>query len=219
MSGHEHHDAQAALALILAATTPTRDAPPSGAPAMIALIALRQLRELLDVCEPQLIATARAAGISWADLAPAMGVASRQAAERRYLRIRRSDHDDTTATADERVTAERDRRAGTRAVTDWARTNSADLRQLAGQITALTDLGPHAQASLDRLHHALGAADPAELLPLLADTHHYLQPRHATLAERITTVADNTDQVRDATQRRRERQRRTPISEPAESED
>ncbi|GAB1644151.1 hypothetical protein [Krasilnikovia sp. MM14-A1259] len=148
-----------------------------------------------------------------------MGVASRQAAERRYLRIRRSDHDDAGATGDQRVTAERDRRAGTRAVIDWARTNSAELRQLAGQITALTDLGPRAQDSLDRLHHALGSADPAALLPLLADTHPYLQPQHATLAARITTVADNTDQVRDVTQRLRERRRRTPHPAPTDPED
>ncbi|MET8148339.1 hypothetical protein ACIBSW_27245 [Actinoplanes sp. NPDC049668] len=43
----------------------------------------------------------------------------------------------------------------------------------------MTDLGPDAQASLDRLHHALGDSDPATLLPLLSDTHAYLQNRHA----------------------------------------
>jgi hypothetical protein len=177
--------------------------------ALAALIALRRLRDRLDAAEPQLIAAARKAGASWTDLAPAMGVTSRQAAERRYLRVRRSDHDDATATADQRVTAERDRRAGTRAVTDWARTNSAGLRQLAGQITALTDLGPHAQASLDRLHHALGTADPAALLSLLAATHPYLQTRHADLADQVSTVAQDANQVRHATQQRREHHRGT----------
>ncbi|WP_203709782.1 type III effector protein, partial [Actinoplanes digitatis] len=204
----EHGEAQAALTLILAATSgrptaPTRPEPAatSRQVALTALIALRHLRDRLDVCEPQLIAAARAAGASWAELAPAMGVTSRQAAERRYLRIRRSEQDDATTTADQRVTAERDRRAGARAVTGWARANGADLRQLAGQITALTDLGPDAQASLDRLHHALGGSDPATLLPLLSDTHAYLQGRHAPLAERVTSVTDDADQVRRVTQR------------------
>ena len=96
---------QAVLALILAATG---NGPPQSAvgteAALTALTALRRLRIQLDAWEPHLVAAARAGGASWADLAPAMGVTSRQAAERRYLRIRRSDHDDTTATADERVT-------------------------------------------------------------------------------------------------------------------
>ncbi|GGN95068.1 hypothetical protein GCM10010112_84960 [Actinoplanes lobatus] len=213
----EHREAQAALALILAATSSRPTAPTgpeptatSGQAALSALIALRHLRDRLDICEPQLIATARAAGAAWAELAPAMGVTSRQAAERRYLRIRRSEQDDATATADQRVAAERDRRAGARAVTGWARTNGAGLRQLAGQITALTDLGPDAQASLDRLHHALGDSDPAALLPLLSDTHAYLQSRHAPLAGRVASVTDDADQIRRVTQRGREHQRRAP---------
>ncbi|WP_211268688.1 hypothetical protein [Actinoplanes subtropicus] len=199
------HEAQLALALILTATGDE-----SAQAALAALIALRHLRDHLDAWEPKLIATARAAGASWAELAPAIGVTSRQAAERRYLRIRRGAQDDAAATADQRVTAERDRRAGTRAVTGWARDNGADLRQLAGQVTALTDLGPQAQASLDRLHRALGGSDPATLLPLLSDAQEYLTPRHAALAERIAGVTDDADHVRRVTQRRRERQRGTP---------
>ncbi len=217
MSAPEHHQAQAALALILATasdtpTVPADDGQPAVVPAqaaLTALIALRHLRDQLDGCEPQLIAAARAAGASWAELAPAMGVTSRQAAERRYLRIRRGAQDDATATGDQRVTAERDRRAGTKAVTGWARDNSAGLRRLAGQITALTDLGPHAQASLDRLHHALGGDDPATLLPLLSDVHEYLQSQHGALADQVTGVTDDADQVRRTTQSRREHQRRT----------
>ncbi|BCJ47865.1 hypothetical protein GCM10010168_22240 [Actinoplanes ianthinogenes] len=208
MNVDDHHQAQAALALILTTAGSTPAAPSETA--LAALIALRHLRAQLDASEPQLIAAARAAGASWAELAPAMGVASRQAAERRYLRVRRGALDDATATGDQRVTAERDRRAGTRAVTDWARDNGADLRQLAGQITALTDLGPHAQDSLDRLHQALGDSDPAALLPLLTAAQQYLPSQHAALAERVSTVTGDADQVRRVTQRRRENQRRTP---------
>jgi hypothetical protein len=214
-------DLRAALGLILGladdAPAGVSEAQPREA-ALAGLIALRHLRNRLDAAEPQLIAAARAAGASWAELAPAMGVASRQAAERRYLRVRRSDHDDTTATADQRVTAERDRRAGTRAIADWARTNSADLRRLAGQITALTDLGPRARASLDRLHHALGTAEPAALLPLLLATHQHLRSRHADLADQITAISRDANQVRHATQQRREYHRGADPRRPARTD-
>jgi hypothetical protein len=207
------HDAQHALSLV-AATAATRD--PTGTDlrgntgdALAALVALRQVRDQLDTWEPQLIAAARAAGASWADLAPALGVASRQAAERRYLRLRHSDHEAPDTTREQRVEAERDRRAGQRAITAWARDNGAELRQLAGQITALTDLGPDAQASLEQLHQALGGSDPAALLPLLADTHQHLPRGHAALAERISTVNDQTDRIRTRTRQRRARARRS----------
>ncbi|MCU7723856.1 hypothetical protein ODJ79_09035 [Actinoplanes sp. KI2] len=201
------NDHEADLAQLLAATTATAAPPTTSETALAALITLRHLRDQLDAWEPQLIAAARAAGASWADLAPALGVASRQAAERRYLRVRRSAQDDAGTTGDQRVTAERDRRAGTRAVADWARAHSADLRRLAGQITALTDLEPHAQPSLDRLHHALGDADPAALLPLLAAARQHLDTQHPALAEQIATVSHQTDQLRQATQQQREHHR------------
>src|SRR6476469_7102321 len=119
-----------------------------------ALAALRSVREELGVWEPELIAAARAAGASWASLAPALGVASRQAAERRFLRLRPSATGETTGEG--RVDAERDRRAGDRAVADWARSNAAVLRQLAGQVSALDGLGA-----------ALGEDDVTTLLPPL----------------------------------------------------
>ncbi len=87
--------------------------------------------------ESGLIETARAAGASWADLADPLGVASRQAAERRYLRLRPGPEG---STGEQRVRATRDRRAGDRSITTWARENAADLRSLAGRITALADL-------------------------------------------------------------------------------
>jgi hypothetical protein len=170
------------------------------ADALAALVALRELRTRLDAWEPELIAAARAGGASWAELAPVLGVASRQAAERRYLRMRAGD---SAMTRDERVLAERDRRAGERAVIAWARANGADLRQLAGQITALTDLGPDAQRSLDSLHEALGGSDPAALIILLAGTQEHLEPEHSALAERVTALAERVDHIRAATHEKR----------------
>jgi hypothetical protein len=189
--------------------TPEATASDDAQPILAALTALRHLRDQLNEWEPQLITAARAHGASWADLAPALGVASRQAAERRYLRLHRSDRDDADATREQRVEAERDRRAGERAITDWARAHGADLRQLAGQVTALTDLDADAQGNLRQLHHALGGTDPAVLLPLLADTRGHLSQRHAALADRITTINERTEEIRRTTQRERMHGRRS----------
>jgi hypothetical protein len=170
--------------------------------AMAALAALRALRSRLDSWEPQLIAAARLAGASWVQLAPVLGVASRQAAERRYLRL-----DDAGGpeggTREDRVQAVRDRRAGDRAVDEWARTNGADLRQLAGQITALTGLGPTARDSLDRLHDALGRDDAAALVPLLAAASEHLPVAQGALADRVAAMTRDTDRVRARTRQRR----------------
>jgi hypothetical protein len=168
-----------------------------------ALTALHALRARLDEWEPRLIARARAGGASWAQLAGPLGVTSRQAAERRYLRMHRPTGGDPEATGDERVRAVRDQRAGDRAVTAWARDHGADLRQLAGQISALTDLGPDALAPLHDLHTALGSGDAADLVPLLAAAQAHLPAAHAGLADRVAAVAAQTDQVRQDSQDRR----------------
>lgn len=165
-----------------------------------ALVLLRRAQGELAGFEPALIAAARAAGVSWQTLAPALGVASRQAAERRYLRSTAAPTDQPDATRDERVQAERDRRAGQRAVTRWANDNTADLRRLAGQITALTDLDTAAGDALARLHHALGDPDAAALPSLLAAVHHHLR-RHPDLTGQIDTVTARTDQIRQQRER------------------
>jgi hypothetical protein len=116
--------------------TPPTAGSGSSAQFLAALASLRELRAQIAAWEPDLIDAARSRGASWTELAPALGVASRQAAERRYLRLRPSP-DDQVSTGDQRVQAERDRRAGQRAVAHWARDHAADLRQLAGQISAL----------------------------------------------------------------------------------
>lgn len=191
-------DAARTLALI-AATGPDR----SVEQALAALVAVRELRARLDEWEPTLIAAARAAGASWTQLAPALGVASRQAAERRFLRVQGPEPGAGTGTRDERVQAVRDRRAGDRAVAAWARRHSAELRQLAGQITALTDLGTGAQASLDDLHDALGADDAGSLVPVLAAAQAHLPARHPDLAARVAAVTHDTEEVRRDTAHRR----------------
>jgi len=166
-----------------------------------ALVLLRWAQDELATIEPTLIAAARAAGVSWQALAPALGVASRQAAERRYLRSTSAPTDQPGATRDARVQAERDRRAGHRAVARWANDNTADLRRLAGQITALTDLDAAAGDALNRLHEALGDVDASALPALLAATHRHL-PQHPDLASQIDTVTAQADRIRWQTPRR-----------------
>ncbi|MBO1420241.1 hypothetical protein J0670_37305, partial [Streptomyces sp. FH025] len=56
--------------------------------ALAALVLLRELRTQLAGWEAGLVESAREAGATWADLAQPMGVASRQAAENRYLRLK-----------------------------------------------------------------------------------------------------------------------------------
>ncbi|MDK0519950.1 type III effector protein [Streptomyces sp. ML-6] len=153
--------------------------------ALASLMLLRQVREQLAGWETGLIETARDAGASWADLAHPLGVASRQAAERRYLRGRPGP---AGTTGEQRVTATRQARAAERSTVTWARTNAADLRRLAGQITALTDLPAAARRPLDRLHAALAHDDPADLIAPLAATRPHLAASHPDLATRLDTL-------------------------------
>ncbi|MFY1671004.1 hypothetical protein ACN27G_13695 [Plantactinospora sp. WMMB334] len=196
---------QAVTSRIGGATRPPRDADQKVTvdDALAALALLRQLRTELESWEPRLIAAARERGASWAELAPALGVASRQAAERRYLRLRPATEEVPRQTRDDRVLAERDRRAGDRAAAGWARDNGADLRQLAGQITALTDLGPAARTSLDRLHDALGNTDPNALVRPLSDARQHLRTDHPGLAARVDAMHEHLHDIRRRTQERR----------------
>jgi hypothetical protein len=162
-----------------------------------ALALLRELREQIAAWEPELITAARAAGASWVQLAPALGVTSRQAAERRYLRLRPTDTGETTGEG--RVQAARGQRAGDRAVTDWARANAATLRQLAGQVSALPNLTPDARHHADQIRAALADADAATLLTPLSRLPALLGAEHSTLAARITAVTSGAEQQRQTT--------------------
>ncbi|MDT5025003.1 MAG: hypothetical protein QOE61_1429 [Micromonosporaceae bacterium] len=196
--------AAAMVAAVAGAAAPERVAAHASVSDLLdALGLLRWMRDELAVVEPALIAAARHAGVSWQTLAPALGVASRQAAERRYLRLVPAQPDQASDTRDSRVRAERDRRAGHRAVAQWANDNTADLRRLVGQITALADLDDDSAAHIDRLHHALADPDAAALPLLLAGTQRYLH-RHPELAGQIDSITAHTEQVRRQTQQRRD---------------
>ncbi|GAA1532150.1 DUF3156 family protein [Dactylosporangium maewongense] len=206
VSGQDETDAADTLARILAAvagTTAGKRADPDEL--LSALSLLHALQQRLARFEPELVAAARRAGVSWQRLAPAMGVTSRQAAERRYLRIATTGTGDGTGgTREDRVRAERDQRAGTRAVTRWANDRTADLRRIAGQVTALTDLPVEAAGDLDDLHAALGAPDAAMLPDRLAAVRQHLTDHHLHLASQIDQVTTATNDVRHATQQQRD---------------
>lgn len=184
---------------------------------LAALDALHSLRDLLTELEPRLIAAARERGVSWADLAGVLGVASRQAAERRYLRLRPAEAGTPRpgaagpSTADQRVQAVRDRRAADRAVAVWARENSALLRRLAGHVSSLADLADTAQHSVDLknsvdlVHSALGDDDSASLLGPLAGAAPHVASTHPALAQQINDVTATIDELRRQAHHRRTR--------------
>ncbi|MEU8835321.1 type III effector protein [Streptomyces sp900116325] len=153
--------------------------------ALASLLLLRQVREQLAGWETGLIETARHAGASWADLAVPLGVASRQAAERRYLRNRPGP---AGTTGEQRVQATRESRAADRTHTAWARDNAARLRRIAGQITALTDLPATARTPIGQLDAALAHDDPAALVRPLTATRPYLTGAHPRLAAQLDTL-------------------------------
>ncbi|MFI0898114.1 hypothetical protein [Streptomyces sp. NPDC020983] len=181
-----------------------RDGEPGPEPqqAMAALLLLRELRTQLAGWEAGIVETARAAGATWADLAPSMGVASRQAAENRYLRLRPSPSGraDTGAA---RVKAVRDRRAAERSVSLWARDHAADLRVLAAQVAALADLPREADTAMAALHSALGATDAAALIGPLSTVRAHLGAGHTELAARVDALTAHTDRLREASKHRR----------------
>ncbi|MGR4879452.1 type III effector protein [Streptomyces sp. LARHCF249] len=166
-------------------TSDAADAGPGAEQALASLLLLRHVREHLAEWETGLIETARHAGASWADLAHPLGVASRQAAERRYLRNRPGA---AGTTGEQRVQATRERRAAERTAATWARRNAADLRRIAGRITALTDLPTAAGPSLSRLHTALAHDDAADLIPPLNATRPHLTGTHPDLAAQLDTL-------------------------------
>ncbi|MFJ3926286.1 HSP18 transcriptional regulator [Streptomyces sp. NPDC090022] len=161
--------------------------------ALAALLMLREVREQLAGWESVLIETARGQGASWAELAGPLGVASRQAAERRYLRLRPGA---AGSTGEQRVQATRDSRAADRTVTAWARDNAADLRRLAGQVTSLTGLPADAEGPVGELSLALADDDAARLVGPLAGTRPHLGPDDTELADRIDAMTRHTDQLR-----------------------
>jgi hypothetical protein len=168
-----------------------------------AMVRLRQLRDELARWEPALIGAARERGLTWTEIAPALGLASRQAAERRYLRLNPQAADTTTTTREDRVQAARNQRSGDRAVAAWARKNAADLRRLAGRIADLDGIGQTARKKIESIRVALGADDPADLVGPLSAAGPSLRGSHPALADQINAIDQTADEIRSADRDRR----------------
>ncbi|MFI5954046.1 hypothetical protein [Cryptosporangium sp. NPDC051539] len=180
--------------------------PPDAATVLSALATLREVQAELTRWEPRLVDAARRLGVSWHDLAPALGVASRQAAERRYLRSRAARDDEPGTTRDERVRNERDRRAEDRAVVEWARRHAATLRQIAARVAdlhGLPELDEPARHSVGRVHETLGADDTSALIAPLRAARDSLGASHPALAKSIDDVIERTEALRGDTRRQR----------------
>ncbi|KPI00120.1 hypothetical protein OV450_0892 [Actinobacteria bacterium OV450] len=188
---------QALMNAAYAAPSGDRDGAPEQA--LAALQLLREIREALAAWESGLIETARGSGASWAELAGPLGVASRQAAERRYLRLRPGAAE---TTGEQRVQAVRDRRAADRTVAAWAEQNVGALRQLAGQIIGLSDLPATSEGRIEDLTAALGQQGAARLVEALAATHADLEG-HAELAERVDGLRREARRLRDDSDEKR----------------
>ncbi|MFF4596360.1 HSP18 transcriptional regulator [Amycolatopsis sp. CA-161197] len=183
------------MALVGQAVTDARAGAADGEQLLAALSALHALRASLAEWEPELITAARVAGVSWAALAPSLGVTSRQAAERRYLRLQPSATGEETGEG--RIDAQRDRRAGDRAVSEWARRNAAVLRQLAAHVTAAEGMSAAGRRAAAGVARALAADDASALLEPLAATRRHLVAGHADLAGRVGDVDAESGRVRD----------------------
>lgn len=143
------------------------------------LLVIRELREKLRTDEALILRAARRKRITWARLATAMELKSRQAAERRYLQLR-SDLDGATGTRlkqAERVSyarSLRDRPDGE----DRPDRQDASGTELARRLATLPELAQLASAPWrGRLADALsalaavGTADEQDTVPLLPDRY------------------------------------------------
>jgi hypothetical protein len=201
-----HEDLDLVVETVGRTPSPERDPDRAGraddAEPLAALEALHRLRDRLADWEPALIEAARDRGTSWARLAPVLGVSTRQAAERRYLRMRPGA--DTTLTGEQRVQATRDERAGDRAVATWAREHAGELRQIAGRVSALEGLTGRARRRARTLAGELTGDDAATLVEPLTRMHPDLVTDHAQLADQVADVSSRVVALRRETQRQRD---------------
>ncbi|WP_406361001.1 hypothetical protein [Streptomyces sp. NBC_01579] len=108
---------------------------------LASLLVIRALREKLLEDERRFIAAARRKKVTWARLADALKLRSRQAAERRYLQLR-TDIDELNGSAltqQERIEYARDQRDRL-AERAWAVNNASEIRELAERLLNVPDL-------------------------------------------------------------------------------
>ncbi|MGW7313158.1 hypothetical protein [Streptomyces sp. NPDC054865] len=140
---------------------------------LAALHVVRMLREKLDADELALTGLARTMKITWARIAVAQGVRSRQSAERRYLQLSKAR---PGATQNERVEATREQRRR-RAELDWALDHAPAIHALALSLAAVPNLQERADDSREaRLMAALRVPISATATPPSAEVDQQGRP-------------------------------------------
>jgi hypothetical protein len=194
-------------------STPTSPSTPrfTDTDVLAALLVTKKLRDDLAAAEGHLIEIARARKVTWARLADALEVKSRQAAERRYQQLRGDSWSDHARTQRERVDNERDQRAEQRARDQWVDEHAGEIRDLAVRLAAVEDLQQRADtreyAFQDRINRRIfprpaytPACWPADLrTAITADNAHkmFAEIRHATLPDIIDLTTDHSELVKD----------------------
>ncbi|MCY0947288.1 hypothetical protein [Streptomyces antarcticus] len=156
---------------------------PPEVPAEDVLAALSQTdeaRQRLDSRELRLITAARARGASWQAVADALGLATRQAAEGRALRLERGAQTDRGRD----VASQRLDKARGRAAEAWCVENADRVREVAEQIydtAGAWGLGSLEHAGVRGTLHGIGEflatdADPVRLVGLLSSARYHLVP-------------------------------------------
>lgn len=127
---------------------------PAKGEALAALALVADLREDLDAAERRLIGGLRDQGVSWQEIAGALGLRSRQAAEQRWLRLSGSaGRDAAGARAERRRQRSADKAAGEEVIE--LRAAVADLYHRLGRGTALALPRRTLQAALNASPGAL----------------------------------------------------------------
>ncbi|MFD7556557.1 MULTISPECIES: hypothetical protein [unclassified Streptomyces] len=168
---------------------------------LAALLVIRELREKLQSDEVMLLKAARRKRITWARLAEALGLKSRQAAERRYLQLR-SDLDEAKGTRlkqAERVEYARSLRDQPDGP-DRADRRDTSVAGLARRLVALPDLAERAAAPWpDQLAEALAGLAALETRGNAHSVSEHPK-RYGSMwrTEYTQKLSDLLDQARDA---------------------
>ena len=178
---------------------------------LAALLMTKKLRDDLAAAEGHLIEIARTKKVTWARLAAALEVRSRQAAERRYQQLRGDSWSDHARTQRERVDNERDQRAQQRTTDQWIDAHAEQIRDLAVRLAAVEDLQQRADtrayAFQDRINRRIfprpahtPARWPGDLRAAITAGNvrkMFAEIRHATLPDIIDLTTDHGELVKD----------------------
>lgn len=165
---------------------------------LAALTMMDDARARLDALERDLLRAARSRDASWATVAGALGLSTRQSAESRALRLERSQNG-----SDGRdVAAQRADRARQRNTDAWLAAHEERIRTVCSQIIDATPAWPHLTGNpLARVHRLAATlasgAGPAHLADRLAELRVEIAPYDGTL-EPVGPLAGDAAEARDA---------------------